>query len=257
MTADIQGNDLEAVGVPITGMAAFAPIDQANVIEKAALGAKPLVLPEAFRKLGLYKQDGGPTDARESEDPIEFFQQGYKLAGAGTRTVQISLAEQNAAVQKLIEGREPDADGVIEVSASLPDNQFILLVVTRYKNGMEKRRIGVASVTAVEPDQEERGSIAGQAVTFTWAENALFNDAPYWQWGPAVPGGAPAPTGVTAGTPGAFTPAGAQVPGTLAALRALGALGQSSAWTAGQYVTYGTSSKAYWDGTEWQTGVAS
>ncbi|WP_416444740.1 hypothetical protein AB3K78_15535 [Leucobacter sp. HNU] len=191
MSADTQGNNLDAVGVPITGMAAFAPVASANVITKAALGASPLVLPEAFRKLGLYKQDGGPTDARESEDPIEFFQVGYKLAGNGTRTVQINLAEQNAAVQQLVEGKEPDANGVIEVSASLPDNRFILLVVTRYRNGMEKRRIGVASVTAVEPDQEERGAVAGQAVTFSWAEHELFNQAPYWQWGPAIAGTAP------------------------------------------------------------------
>ena len=188
MTADAQGNDLGAVGVPITGLAAVAPLAIENVIAKAELGAHPLVLPPAFGKLGLYKEDGGPTDARESEDPIKFFQIGYSLAGPGSRTVQINLAEQNAQVQKLIEGVEPDVNGVIEVSASLPDNRFILLVVTKYKNGAEKRRIGVASVTAVEPDQEERGAVAGQNVTFTWAEDPLFNDAPYWQWGPAVPG---------------------------------------------------------------------
>jgi hypothetical protein len=191
MTADTQGNDLDAVGVPITGVAAYAPVEQENVIEKTALGASPLVLPVAAKKLGLYKVDGGPAPSRETGDAIEFFQKGYTLAGEGTRSVVINLAEQNPNVQALIEGAEPDANGVIEVSSSLPDNRFILYVVTRYRGGKEKRQVGVASVTAVEPDQQTRGEVEGAAVTFTWQEDPLFNNAPFWQWGPAVPGTAP------------------------------------------------------------------
>lgn len=188
MTVDASGNDLDAVGVPITGLAAFAPVDAANVINKEDLAASPLVLPASYKRLGLYKVDGGPQAARESGDPIEFFQIGYALAGDGTRTVVINLAEQNAAVQQLIEGVTPDANGVIEVSSSLPDNQFILLVVTKYRGGKEKRQIGVASVTSVESDQQTRGEVEGQAVTFTWQPNDLFNGAPFWQFGPAVAG---------------------------------------------------------------------
>ena len=193
MAADEAGNDLGAVGVPITGMAAFAPVDAENVIAKAELGASPLTLPTAYKRLGLYKQDGGPAPTRESEDPIEFFQVGYTLAGNGTRGVTIGLAEQNAVVQSLIEGATPDANGVIEVSSTLPDNRFILLVVTRYRNGMEKRQIGVASITAIEPDQQERGTVEGSNVTFTWQEHDLFNGAPFWQWGPAIPGATATP----------------------------------------------------------------
>lgn len=188
MTADSQGNDLEAVAVPITGMAAFAPVAETNVIEKTALGASPLVLPVAAKRLGLYKVDGGPAPARETGDAIEFFQKGYTLAGEGTRSVVINLAEHNAAVLALTEGVEPDTDGVIEVSSSLPDNRFILYVVTRYRGGLEKRQVGVASVTSVEPDQQTRGEVEGIAVTFTWQEDPLFNGSPFWQWGPAIPG---------------------------------------------------------------------
>lgn len=255
MTADTQGNDLSAVGVPITGVAAFAPVAQANVITKAELGASPLVLPVAAKRLGLYKVDGGPAPARETGDAIEFFQKGYTLAGDGTRSVVINLAEQNPNVQALIEGAEPDENGVIEVSSSLPDNRFILYVVTRYRGGKEKRQIGVASVTAVEPDQQTRGEVEGQAVTFTWQEDPLFNDAPFWQWGPAVPGTAIVATGATAGTPGTFTPEGAS-PANLAALQALGALGQTTAWTTGQHVVLGDASQAHWDGDSWETGAA-
>jgi len=62
-------------------------------------------------------------------------------------------------------------------------------------------------------------------------------------------------TGCTAGKPGSFTPAGCTVPGTLAELRGLGALGQTAAWTTGQYVFLNPSGSAYWDGTTWQLGV--
>lgn len=255
MTADAAGNDLEAVGVPITGVAAFAPVAPENVITKAQLGASPLVLPVAAKRLGLYKVDGGPAPARETGDALEFFQKGYMLAGEGTRSVTITLAEQNHAVLQLTEGATPDANGVIEVSSSLPGNRFILYVVTRYRGGLEKRQIGVASVTAIEPDQQTRGEIEGAAVTFTWQEDDLFNGAPFWQWGPAVPGTV-APTGVTAGAPGSFTPAGSTAPANLAALQALGALGETTAWTTGQHVVLGDASQAHWDGDSWAAGAA-
>lgn len=256
MTADASGNDLDSVGVPITGLAAFAPAVEGNVIAKTGLGASPLTLPEGYKRLGLYKTDGGPASSREADEAIEFFQKGYLLAGDGTRTVVIGLAEQNVTVMGLIEGAEPDANGVIEVSSSLPDNRFILLVVTKYRNGKEKRQEGVAAITAVEPDQSERGSVEGTNVTFTWQEDALFNDAPFWQWGPAVPG-AVTPTGVTPGTPGSFTPSGAAVPADLTALQGLGALGQTTAWTIGQHVVLGDASHAYWNSTAWVVGEAS
>lgn len=68
---------------------------------------------------------------------------------------------------------------------------------------------------------------------------------------PAAP-----PTGVTAGTPGTFTPPGSQTPANITALRALGALGQTTAWTGGQYVVLGDVSHAYWDSDSWETGNA-
>jgi len=63
-------------------------------------------------------------------------------------------------------------------------------------------------------------------------------------------------TGATAGTPGAFTPAGAAIPGSLADLQSLGALGETTAWTEGQNVVLGDGSLAHWDGTAWDVGAA-
>lgn len=65
-----------------------------------------------------------------------------------------------------------------------------------------------------------------------------------------------APSGVTPGEPGEFTPTGATVPYDLDTLQDLGALGESTAWTTGQYVELGDGSFAYWDGDSWAAGTA-
>lgn len=64
-----------------------------------------------------------------------------------------------------------------------------------------------------------------------------------------------APTGVTAGTPGAFTPGSATIPYDLGDLQALG-LSPGSAWTAGQYVVLGDATHAYWTGAAFASGEA-
>ena len=65
-----------------------------------------------------------------------------------------------------------------------------------------------------------------------------------------------APTGVTPGIPGSFTPGTATIPYDLGDLQALGALGESTAWTTGQYVELGDTTNAYWDGAAWVSGEA-
>lgn len=182
MAADSSGNDLSAVGVPLTGLAAIAPVSEDNIIADADMGKSPLALPTAYSKLGLYKEDGGPQEARDDEDAIKFFQQGYKIAGDGTLTLQVNLAEDNATVNKLIDGKEPNEQGVVYVDSNLPDALWILFVATRFKNGNELRRNGVVRVQAVEVDQEERGSVRGKSVTLEWVPDELFVGSPYKKW---------------------------------------------------------------------------
>ena len=98
--------DLNAVGIPLTGVAAFAPVTEANVIPDTDLGSPTITLPAAYRSLGLYKEDGGPQDERDDDDALEFFQDGYKLPGNSTVTVQIGLAEDNLNVNALIENMD-------------------------------------------------------------------------------------------------------------------------------------------------------
>lgn len=201
-TMDAQGNDIENVGVPTGGLWAWAPLETTNVIPDADMGKTPLTLPSGYSKLGLIKEDGGPQEGHETEDPIEFFQEDYGLAGDAKRNVTINLAEDNEAVNSLVDGKEPNEQGVVYVDEALPIDPFILFGLTRFKNGRELRRNGVAKITAIEVDQEERGSVRGKAVTFTWQPHLLFQGAPYKRWlgKPTVTaGGQSAPMQITGG----------------------------------------------------------
>jgi hypothetical protein len=70
-------------------------------------------------------------------------------------------------------------------------------------------------------------------------------------------------TGATAGLPGSFTPAGSDLPNSVADLIAgvpnAVVASPLTAWTVGQYVqtaTSGVPGQAHWSGTAWVTGVA-
>ena len=69
---------------------------------------------------------------------------------------------------------------------------------------------------------------------------------------PAPPPQRTASTKATAGTPGTFD---GNAPSPVAALEALTA-DPATAWTTGQYVESSSGAKRYWDGTDWQTGIA-
>lgn len=57
---------------------------------------------------------------------------------------------------------------------------FLLYVETVYKGGdgrlFFERKLGVARISAIEPDQETRGDVKGRAVTFEFLRSALFTD---------------------------------------------------------------------------------
>ncbi|MEV4642772.1 hypothetical protein AB0J80_36065 [Actinoplanes sp. NPDC049548] len=75
-----------------------------------------------------------------------------------------------------------------------------------------------------------------------------------WTYAVTPLGGVPA-TGATAGSPGAFTPAGAATPANLAALDEVDA-NPSTKWTPGQYVILGDTTNAHWNGAAWASGIA-
>lgn len=179
MTADGAGNDLAAVGVPIGGLVAFAEHDEAAVIADTDFGKTPLELPKGYKKLGLVKVDGAPQHSRDSDDAREFWQQGYSIAGPGTRSFEVNAAENSAVVDKLTEGKEPDVNGIIYVDSALPDARLIFFVATKFRNGVEERYNGVGQVTAIKFDQDTRGEVRGKSITVEWKEDDLFKGSPF------------------------------------------------------------------------------
>jgi len=80
--------------------------------------------------------------------------------------------------------------------------------------------------------------------------NGTWSGAGPWSLGTGI-----VATGATAGTPGTFTPAGADTPANLAAMTGKTA-NPATAWTTGQHVVLGDASKAYWNATAWVAGQA-
>lgn len=62
-------------------------------------------------------------------------------------------------------------------------------------------------------------------------------------------------SGVVLGSPGSFTPASADIPADLAALNALGSLGQTTPWNVADYIVLGDDSEATWNGVAWVVRV--
>ncbi|AOT24306.1 major tail protein [Propionibacterium phage B3] len=196
MAQDTEGNDLNSVGIPLTGFIAVQLEGAPTFVEAATGGTEKVELPVGYVKVGLFKDDGGPQDASDKDDDIEFFQDGYKLGGKQTRTVQVTLAEFNDIVRELMAGKKPDVNGMIVVDED-NNNSFPIFTAVKFKNGVTVRRNGMGRIQKIEPDQDTRGEVKGNAVTFEW----LFSDEiggkfREWVFRPAAPKVPASPSGL-------------------------------------------------------------
>lgn len=196
MAQDTEGNDLNSVGIPLTGFIAVQLEGAPTFVEAATGGTEKVELPSGYKKIGLFKDDGGPQDASDKDDDIEFFQDGYKLGGQQTRTVQVTLAEFNDIVRELMAGKKPDVNGMIVVDED-NNNSFPIFTAVKFKNGVTIRRNGMGRIQKIEPDQDTRGEVKGNAVTFEW----LFSDEiggkfREWVFRPAEPKVPASPSGL-------------------------------------------------------------
>lgn len=184
MAADAAGNDVGAVGIPISGNIGVAPPLEANVLEPADGAELALVLPAAFRKLGLLKSDGGFNFTTEADgDAIEFYQEGYSIpSGTANATVEVGLAQTDAIVREVTRGKVPDVNGYITVDAGGHGTRYLVFTEEIFKNGWIRRRLGVASVSAVQEDQSTRGEVAGTTVTFKYDRSPFFNNEHFGEW---------------------------------------------------------------------------
>jgi hypothetical protein len=91
------------------------------------------------------------------------------------------------------------------------------------------------------------GVSAAVTIDGSFSANGSWTRVP---WGVAA-------TGATAGSPGSFTPTGANAPATLAALQGGSIVASpATAWTTGQHVILGDATHAHWTSSAWAAGNA-
>ena len=184
MTADSQGNDLNAVKNVLTSKIIVAPYVAGKTLTASQIApsvADPItelgdVFGSSSSAVGLITSDGAPQDSRDGDDATEFHQPGYTLNADPTLTLAFTAAEDNDLTRLMTIGR-PDGTGVYHVKDIIQDTKWFAYQETIYKSGRKRRRLGVIQITGNEPAQDTRGEVSGLSLTATW------------QLDPAVDGG--------------------------------------------------------------------
>lgn len=184
MTADNQGNDLNAVKNVLTSKIIVAPYVAGKALTASQIApsvADPItelgdVFDSSSATVGLITSDGAPQDSRDGDDATEFHQPGYTLNADPTLTLAFTAAEDNDLTRLMTIGR-PDETGVYHVKDIIQDTKWFAYQETIYKSGRKRRRLGVIQITGNEPAQDTRGEVSGLSLTATW------------QLDPAVDGG--------------------------------------------------------------------
>ena len=184
MTADNQGNDLNAVKNVLTSKIIVAPSVPGKTLTASQIApsvADPItelgdVFGSSSATVGLITSDGAPQDSRDGDDATEFHQPGYTLNADPTLTLAFTAAEDNDLTRLMTIGK-PDETGVYHVKDIIQDTKWFAYQETIYKSGRKRRRLGVIQITGNEPAQDTRGEVSGLSLTATW------------QLDPAVDGG--------------------------------------------------------------------
>lgn len=184
MTADNQGNDLNAVKNVLTSKIIVAPYVAGKTLTASQIVPSvtdPItelgdVFGSSSSTVGLITSDGAPQDSRDGDDATEFHQPGYTLNADPTLTLAFTAAEDNDLTRLMTIGR-PDETGVYHVKDIIQDTKWFAYQETIYKSGRKRRRLGVIQITGNEPAQDTRGEVSGLSLTATW------------QLDPAVDGG--------------------------------------------------------------------
>ena len=184
MTADNQGNDLNAAKNVLTSKIIVAPYVAGKTLTASQIApsvADPItelgdVFGSSSAAVGLITSDGAPQDSRDGDDATEFHQPGYTLNADPTLTLAFTAAEDNDLTRLMTIGK-PDETGVYHVKDIIQDTKWFAYQETIYKSGRKRRRLGVIQITGNEPAQDTRGEVSGLSLTATW------------QLDPAVDGG--------------------------------------------------------------------
>jgi hypothetical protein len=185
MAADEQGNDIGAVGVPVTGSIGFAPYGTA-IPTPTTGAADDLVLDPAFVKIGLLKEDGGPQFAWAADgDPITFWQDGYSIpSGLANVTLTLTAAETLAAkVREIIAGIAPDANGYLELDGGGHATRWVVFSEEIFANGAIRRRAAPSlTLQSSTEDQSTRGDVMGNQLVFDIHRHASVGNKHFGEW---------------------------------------------------------------------------
>ena len=131
MTADNQGNDLNAVKNVLTSKIIVAPYVAGKTLTASQIApsvADPItelgdVFGSSSATVGLITSDGAPQDSRDGDDATEFHQPGYTLNADPTLTLAFTAAEDNDLTRLMTIGK-PDETGVYHLGLSQYDAVF-------------------------------------------------------------------------------------------------------------------------------------
>lgn len=204
MAADEFGNDVQAVGIPVTGNIGFAPFGT-TIPTPAAGGARDFVLPEAFLVAGLLTEDGGFEWTLEADgDATVFWQGGYSLpSGLANAECKVKFAQTDETVRRIIRGKTADANGYMTIDAGGTDKKYVLFSEEIFKNNVIRRRVGPnVSVKSVKEDKSEQGKVLGYEVVFKLERSSATENNHLGEWLIQASGTTEVPT-ITAATPSA------------------------------------------------------
>lgn len=185
MTVDEFGNDIQAVGVPVSGSLGFAPYG--TVIPTPEEGAADdFTLDPSFVKIGLLKDDGGPQFAWAADgDPITFWQEGYSIpSGLANVTLAVTAAEALAArVRTIIAGIAPDENGYLEMDGGGHATRWVAFSEEIFKNGAIRRRVApLVTLASATEDRSARGGVMGNALLFNIARHPAVGNKHFGEW---------------------------------------------------------------------------
>lgn len=184
MAADSAGNDILAVGIPLTGRLGIAPAGNA-IPTPVEGGVASYTLPVAYKRVGLLTEDGGFSWTMESDgDPIEFWQSGYSIpSGLAKCELVVKLAQTDETVRSIIYGKTADVNHYITIDAGGSATTYVLFAEEIFKNGVIRRRIApVVTVQSVKEDTSKRGEVLGYEVTFKVQSSPLVANGHIGEW---------------------------------------------------------------------------
>ncbi|WP_367147223.1 IPT/TIG domain-containing protein [Microbacterium proteolyticum] len=180
---DAFGNDISAVGIPVTGTLGFAP-ELTPLPTPEEGGSSTFVLDPAFEKAGLITEDGGfEWNLEPDGDRQKFLQEGYSIpTGLADPTLVVKLAQYDRLARKIAWGKTPDANGFITIDAGGYIGDLAVFTEEIFKNGVIVRRVADAFLTKAKVDKTERGKVRGLELTFGLRRSPRLNNEHVGEW---------------------------------------------------------------------------